>query len=196
MSLFGQAQVKNGRYKIKGDFHSIQSSTPIRNADNNNQLIGITNPRQLIHLHSYGGEAPFFEALSKGKLLATRCDNQDCEYCSTIYQPFRIHCPDCLAKCTIIDMTDTARKTGRVHTFMTCERSGAFNTLDKPIRFINIEFEGITTILMSYLIVGEAHIGDRVLPVFRMTDPTYTITDLAWVTKGTGADQLPAGFSF
>jgi hypothetical protein len=34
-----------------------------------------------------------------------------------------------------------------VHTFMVCMRSGAFNMLEKPIRFINIEFKGVSTIL-------------------------------------------------
>jgi hypothetical protein len=37
--------------------------------------------------------------------------------------PFRIHCPDCLGKNTVIDLTDIARKTARIHTFMVCERS-------------------------------------------------------------------------
>lgn len=196
MSQYGEVHVKHGRYKVKGDFHTIQPSSPIRNRDDNNKLIGITNPRQLVHIHSYGGEAPFFEGLGQGRLLATRCDNSQCEYKGTVYQPFRIHCPDCLSKNTVFDMTDLARETGHIHTFMTCERSGAFNSLEKPIRFINIEFEGILTILMSYLLVGDAQIGKRVRPIFRKTDPTFSITDLAWVIDGTKAGQLPAGFSF
>ena len=47
----------------------------------------------------------------------------------SIFQPFRIHCPDCLGKNTVIDMTDIAKKTAKVHTFMVCMRSGAFNVL-------------------------------------------------------------------
>jgi hypothetical protein len=77
---------------------------------------------------------------------------------------------------------------------MVCERSGAFNTLDKPIRFINVEFDGVSTILMSYLSVGEPKIGMRVIPIFRTLDPTYTITDLSWVPDGTSQDVLPKGF--
>ena len=105
----------------------------------------------MTYMHSYGGEAIFFESLSQGKLLATRCDSKSCEANGTIYIPFRIHCPECLGKNTVIDMTDIAKKTASVHTFMVCARSGAFNLLDKPIRFINIEFDGVATILMSYL---------------------------------------------
>ena len=196
MSMFGQVYVKDNKYKIKGDFHRLAQNEPIRNADDGYRLMGVTNPRELTHIHTYGGEAPFFEALSKGRLLATRCDNKDCEYKGSVYQPFRIHCPDCLGRNTVIDMTDIARKTSRVHTFMFCQRSGAFNTLDKPIKFINIEFDGVCTILMSYLSAGEPEIGLKVVPIFNTLDPTYTILDLSWVAEGTPADKLPQGFTF
>ena len=79
---------------------------------------------------------------------------------------------------------------------MVCERSGAFNTLDKPIKFINVEFKGIATILMSYLSIGDPKIGMRVVPIFRTVNPTYTITDLSWVKEGVKAEDLPEGFSF
>ena len=90
-------------------------------------------------------------------------------------------------------MTDLAKKTATVHTFMVCERSGAFNMLDKPIRFINIEFENVSTILFSYLLMGEPQIGMRVVPVFKYYNPTYTILDLSWVPAGTKAESLPEG---
>lgn len=196
MSIFGTAKVKNGQYKIKGDFHTITPNQPIRDEDNGFRLAGVTNPREVIHLHSYGGEAVFFENLCQGKLMASKCENPDCEFTGTVYQPFRIHCPDCLGKNTIIDMTALANETAKIHTFMVCERSGAFNTLDKPIRFINVEFDGVSTILMGYLLLGEPDIGIRVRPIFKTQDYTYTITDLAWVPDGTKAEDLPHGFSF
>ena len=196
MSMIGLVHVKNNQYKIKGDFHHLTPNTPIRNADDGWKLLGVTNPRDMTYMHSYGGEAIFFESLSQGKLMATRCDNPKCETKGSIYQPFRIHCPDCLAKMTPIDMTDTAKKTAKVHTFMVCERSGAFNILDKPIKFINIEFDGVVTILMSYLVIGEPKMGMRVVPIFQKMDPTYTILDLAWVPEGTKESQLPKGFAF
>jgi uncharacterized OB-fold protein len=196
MSMIGQVSVKNNQYKIKGDFHHLELGQPIRLADEGWRLIGITNPRQLTHIHSYGGEAPFFEGLSQGKLMATRCDNRKCENKGSMYQPFRIYCPDCLSKMTAIDMTDIAKKTAKVHTFMVCERSGAFNFLDTPIKFINVEFDGVCTILMSYLSVGEPKMGMKVVPIFKKLDPTFTILDLSFVPKGTKVDQLPRGFSF
>ncbi|OHD66928.1 MAG: hypothetical protein A2176_14940 [Spirochaetes bacterium RBG_13_51_14] len=194
--MIGQVYVKNNQYKIKGDFHHLEPGLPIRLADEGWRLIGITNPRTLTHMHSYGGEAPFFEALSQGKLLATRCDNPQCVHHGSVYQPFRIHCPDCLVKNTVIDMTDIAKKTSRIHTFMVCERSGAFSLLDTPIKFINVEFDGVCTILMSYLAVGDPAIGMRVRPIFKKQDPTFTILDLAFVPDGTKEDRLPHGFQF
>lgn len=190
----GKVIVANGRFKFDGNFHYIYPNSPIRNEDG--VLMGVTNPRDVTHVHMYGGEAPFFESLEKGILLGTRCDNPNCEHTGMVHIPFKIHCPDCLKKNTIIDITDIAKTTAKVHTFMVTERTGAFNTLEIPIKFINIEFEGVSTILMSYLPVGEPKIGMRVVPIFQTKNPTYTILDLAWVPEGTPESKLPAGFSF
>ncbi len=196
MSMFGQVDVSKGKYKLKGDFHQMTQNVPIRNADENWRLMGVTNPRAVTHIHMYGGEAVFFENLGQGKIHGSRCDNPDCEYMGTIYLPFRIHCPDCLARNTVIDLTDVCRETASIHTFMVCERSGAFNSLGVPIKFINVEFEGVATILMGYLSVGEPKIGLRVRPIFNTMAPTYTITDLSWVVEGTEESRLPQGFTF
>ncbi|MDT8272517.1 MAG: hypothetical protein RRA35_04930, partial [Desulfomonilia bacterium] len=74
MSMFGQVYVKDNQYKIKGDFHHLTPNQPIRDTDGW-KLLGVTNPRDMTYIHSYGGEAVFFESLSQGKLMATRCDN-------------------------------------------------------------------------------------------------------------------------
>jgi uncharacterized protein len=196
MSMFGQVFVKNNQYKLKGNFHHLTPNTPIRDADDGWKLLGVTNPRDMTYIHSYGGEAIFFESLSKGKLMATRCDTKGCSSKGTIYMPFRIHCPDCLGKNKVIDLTTTAKKSAKIHTFMVCERSGAFNLLNKPIKFINIEFDGVATILMSYLSLGDPAFNMRVVPIFKTSGPTFTILDLSWVPEGTKAAQLPEGFSF
>ena len=196
MSVFGTVTVKNNKYRPSGDFHHITPNVPIRNADEGWKLMGVTNPREMVYIHAYGGEAVFFESLSQGKLLATRCDTDGCDLKGAIYQPFRIHCFDCLGKNTVFDMTDLAKKTAKVHTFMVCERSGAFNVLDKPIKFINIEFEGVDTILMSVMYIGDPKIGMRVVPIFQKASPTYTILDLAWVAEGVPESDLPEGFAY
>ncbi len=190
----GKVRVVDNKYRFDGNFHNAYPNRPIRNEDG--ILMGVTNPRDLTHVHMYGGEAPFFESLSKGKLLATRCTNPDCEANGSIFIPFRIHCPDCLAKNEIYDLTGTAQKGASVHTFMITERTGAFNSLEKPIRFVNVEFEGVCMILMGYLPIGEPEIGMKVVPIFQMKNPTYTILDLAWVPQGTAESELPEGFSF
>jgi len=187
----GKVRVENGRYRLDGQFHFPYPNEPIRNE--HGELMGVTNPRDLTHVHMYGGEAPFFEGLSQGKLLGTRCDNSDCEANGSIFIPFRIHCP---VKNNIVDMTDTARKGATVHTFMITERTGAFNTLPKPIRFVNVEFESVPTILMGYLSVGEPEIGMKVVPIFNTSKPSYTILDLSWVPEGTDESYIPKGFTF
>jgi len=190
----GTVKVENGRYRFEGKFHYGYPNEPIRNEDG--ELMGVTNPRDLTHVHMYGGEAPFFEGLGQGKLLGTRCDDSNCEANGSIFIPFRIHCPDCLSKNTIVDMTETAQKGATVHTFMITERTGAFNTLPKPIRFVNVEFEGVPTILMGYLSVGEPKIGMKVIPIFNTTNPTFTILDLSWVPEEANETDLPDGYTF
>lgn len=190
----GFVNVVNGRYKINGVFHIPEKNQPIFNKDTG-KLAGITNPRDMTYIHSYGGEAVFFESLGKGKLMATRCDNDKCESKGSIYQPFRIFCPDCLRRATVIDMTEKAQKTAKIHSFIVTHRSGAFNSLPIPIKFINIEFEGVVTILMSVLAVGDPAIGKRVVPIFNTKAPTYTITDLRFVPEGTSESELPEGFT-
>ena len=71
MSQSGTVIVRGNRYHPQGDFHRIDRNTPIRDADRGWRLLGVTNPRDMVYIHSYGGEAPFFEGLGQGKLLAT-----------------------------------------------------------------------------------------------------------------------------
>jgi uncharacterized OB-fold protein len=187
--------VVGGKYRMRGAFHTIEPNQPIRNEAG--KLCGVTNPRRLVHTHSYGGEHAFFSGIAEGRLIGTRCDNTECEVgYKSVFMPFRIYCPDCLQKTTRVDLTDVANSSATVHSFMITERTGAFNTLEKPIKFINVEFEGVCTILMGYLERGEPRIGDRVRPIFATRNPSYTIIDLAWVVEGTPESDLPEGFTF
>ena len=194
----GTVKVRDGRYVPEGQFHQIEAGTPIRNEAG--QLAGVTKPRNMTYMHSYGGEAPFFQGIAdEAKLLGTRCDTEGCPGKGTIWMPFHIHCPDCLGKNTIIDMTNAANEVATIYTYIVTERSGAFNTLDKPIRFVDIEFPGtgVRTLLKGYMVgPGEPSIGLRVRPVFRTGNPSYNIQDLAWVLMDTTEDQLPPGFAF
>ncbi len=192
----GYVDVVNGRYKPKGTFHVPEANQPIFNKDTGN-LAGITNPRDMTYIHSYGGEAIFFESLGKGKLMASKCINEKCDSNGDIFEPFRIYCPDCLRRNNVVDITEKARHTATIHSFIITHRSGAFNTLPKPIKFINVEFdEEVVTILMSVLAVGEPEFGKKIVPIFRTKSPTYTIMDLMFVLEGTPEGDLPEGFTF
>ncbi|TKJ23525.1 MAG: hypothetical protein CEE43_02380 [Promethearchaeota archaeon Loki_b32] len=192
----GFVDIVDSRYKPKGVFHIIEANQPIYNKDTG-KLAGVTNPRDMTYIHTYGGEAIFFESLGKGRLMASRCDNEKCETKGSVYEPFRIFCPDCLRKNTVVDITEKAQKTAKIHSFIITHRSGAFNTLPKPIKFINVEFdEEVVTILMSVLVVGEPEMGKIVVPIFRTKSPTYTIMDLMFVVEGTTESELPEGFTF
>ena len=182
------------RYVINGDFHVMEPGTPVME---NGTLRGVTKPRNMTYIHSYGGEAPFFQAIAKGRLLATRCDNKACEGFGGVWIPFRIACPDCLETNTIVDVTEAANTGAFIHTFIITERTGAFNSLPTPIRFLDIEIPGCGTILKSYMSgPGQPDFNKRVIPIFRTKDPTYTITDLSWVQEGTTEAELPEGFTF
>lgn len=193
MSQLPKVWVKGKGYKIEGNFHRIEPNQPIWK---DGKLCGVTNPRQMTYIHSYGSEYQFFAGLAESKLHATRCDNDKCEFKGTVHLPFRIYCPDCLRKATVLDVTQWARDTARIHSYIVTSRTGAFNTLETPIKFIDIEIDGIATILKSYQMAGDPEIGQRVVPIFRTKEPTYTITDLAWVVEGTREHELPEGFTF
>lgn len=187
--------IVNGRYRYKGAFHEPVPGTPIM--DEAGKLWGVTNPRTMTYVHSLGAEGQFFQALTKGRLLATVCKNTDCEGVGTKYLPFRIFCPDCLEKNEVIDITEEAQKGAEIYTYIVTERTGAFNTLEKPIRFIDVTIPGVGTMIKSYMSgPGTPDIGVRVVPIFKTKNPTYTITDLSWASDQAKEEDLPEGFTF
>ena len=187
--------VTNGRYVLSGDILKAKAELgqPIYDTETG-ALLGITKPRSVTHMHSYGGEGEFFAGLAAGKLLAMQCVNADCEGFNNVHLPFRVHCPDCLDTMKVVDLTAKANEAAEVYSYIVTARTGAFNTLATPIRFIDIEIPGVCTMLKSYLLGDkDPSFGMKVKPVFR-TDATYTILDLAWVTGDT--ETAPEGYAF
>ncbi|MBN2797692.1 MAG: hypothetical protein JXX28_00960 [Deltaproteobacteria bacterium] len=143
----------------------------------------IERPRSPVHIHSYGGETPFFEGLGQGRLMATRCDNPACTEAGAagyLFCPPRVHCPDCLERMTWVDITDGPARTAKVHTHICVLHPGAFNRLPTPSKLISVEMEGVITTLMSHMRVGVPVIGMELEPVFNTSSPTFTILDLSW----------------
>ena len=179
--------VKNGRYDLnqvtelantsRAKFQEVTRGIIV---NEKGDLLGITKPRSPVHIHSYGGEAPFFKALTEGKLLGSKCMNKKCDPAGKegmIFMPYRVYCPDCLEKLEDIDMTKVPAK---IHTHITVARPGAFNEVPMPCHLISVEVEGVATLLMSYLMGAEPKIGLPVKPVFNTKNPTYSIIDLHW----------------
>jgi uncharacterized OB-fold protein len=147
--------------------------------------IVVEKPRAPIHIHTYGGETPFFKGLTEGRLMATKCTNPKCEVAGkegTYMLPPRVYCPDCLEKMQWKDITELAKNKAKVHTYINLARPGAFNRLPMPCNLISVEIEGVCTVLMSVLAKGEPEIGMRIEPRFKTVDPTYSILDLSWVS--------------
>ena len=145
--------------------------------------IVLEKPRNPLHVHTYGGETPFFKGLTQGKLMATRCVNKDCDpggKAGYLHLPPRVYCPDCLEKMEWEDITQLARDKAVVHTHITVEHPGAFNRVPMPCELISVEIPGVATVLMSQMIGGKPEIGMRIEPVFETRAPSFTILDLAW----------------
>ncbi len=162
------------------DFNNLNpNATVLRSLD----PIILEKPRAPIHIHTYGGETPFFKGLSKGRLMATKCLNSKCDPSGKegyFHLPPRIYCPDCLEKMKWEDITELASRTATIHTHMTVERPGAFNRVPMPCELISVEIEGVATVIMSRLVGAKPVIGMPVEPIFETSRPTFTILDLAW----------------
>jgi hypothetical protein len=165
----------------KATFNNINpGATIVRQLD----PIVIEKPRAPIHVHTYGGETPFFKGLTEGRLMATKCVNPGCEVAGkegSYFLPPRVYCPDCLEKMQWEDITELAKKSAKIHTHITVDRPGAFNRLPMPCQLISVEIEGVCTALMSVLAKGTPDIGVRIEPRFNTSNPTFTILDLSWV---------------
>jgi uncharacterized OB-fold protein len=166
--------------KNKYEFNNLNpGATILRSLD----PLVVEKPRSPTHIHTYGAETPFFKGLTQGKLMATKCQNSQCQPSGKegyYYLPPRIYCPDCLEKMVWDDITQWAREKATIHTHITVNRPGAFNRVPMPCELISVEIEGVATVLMSKLIGAKPQIGMSIEPVFETTNPTFTILDLSW----------------
>lgn len=142
-------------------------------------------PRSLAHRHTYGKLSPFFEGLTKGKLLATRCANPDCGE-HRLWLPPRADCPDCNQPMTWEELPQPV--IGTVHTYARVEYAGAGIELTTPYFQVDVELPGVCTIFKGYLQYGTPEIGMKVKAGFRTEDFTNTILDIYWIPVVNDAD--------
>ena len=97
---------------------------------------------EIDYRHSYAEDSPFFVALTKGKLLGSRCTA-----CGYTYATPRSHCMECGAPTSWHELP----LAGRVHTYTTCHYGGELFLKETPFTLILVEFDGADTLFLSRL---------------------------------------------
>jgi uncharacterized OB-fold protein len=134
------------------------------------------------HFHTYGLLTPYFEGLTKGKLMATRCVNPKCPVGKgrgESWLPPRADCPDCHHPMVWEQVRDPR---GYIYTFTKVERGGTGLEIETPYYQVDVKIPGVATIVKSWLLDRKPiKIGDRVRAVFRKgPEATHTCLDLCF----------------
>ena len=132
------------------------------------------------HFHTYGLLTPYFQGLTEGRLMATRCSNPRCPISKgdgPMWLPPRADCPDCHRPMAWKQVEETS---GYVYAYTYVERGGTGLEVPCPYYQIDVKIPGLCTIVKSYLVgKGPLKIGDRVKASFRTgKDATNTCLDL------------------
>ncbi len=91
---------------------------------------------------SYGELSPFFEGLTKKKLMGTRC-----AACKKSYATPRLNCMECGKPCKWIELPQE----GKVHTWTTCHYGSEEFLKQTPYHLVLVEFPGVSTLFQSQL---------------------------------------------
>jgi uncharacterized OB-fold protein len=130
------------------------------------------------HYHTYGMLTPYFEGLTEGRLMATRCENPGCPVSKgrgELWLPPRADCPDCHRS---MIWREVKEPEGSIYTYTYVERGGTGLEIECPYYQIDVKLPGVCTIVKSYLVDRKPiQIGDRVRAGFR-TGPDSTCTSL------------------
>ena len=134
------------------------------------------------HYHTYGLLTPYFEGLTEGRLMGTRCVNLKCPVSNgrgELWLPPRADCPDCHQP---MQWQEVADARGYIYSYTQVVRGGTGLEIECPYYQIDVKIEGVCTILKSYLADRRPiKIGDRVRARFRTgPDSTHTCLDLYW----------------
>ena len=135
------------------------------------------------HRHTYGQLTPYFKALTRGRLMGTRCTNPDCPVSGgkgEIWLPPRIDCPDCHAT---MEWAEVKNPEGTIYTYTFVERGGTGLEIECPYYQIDVRIPGVCTIVKSWLADRDhkLKIGDKVRARFLTgEEATHTCLDLYW----------------
>ena len=138
--------------------------------------------REGTHYHTYGLLTPYFEGLTEGRLMATKCVNKGCPIGKgngEMWLPPRADCPDCHQPMEWNEIKDPK---GYIYSYTYVERGGQGLEIECPYYQIDVKMEGVATIVKSYLLDRTPiKIGDKVRAVFRTgKEATHTSLDLAF----------------
>ena len=135
---------------------------------------------EINYRHSYAQDSPFFEGLSKGKLMGSACIA-----CPRKFATPRAHCMKCGAKTQWIPLPHV----GNIHTFTTCYFGGESFLKETPFTLILVEFDRFDTLFLSRLVGDEfetVRIGLSVEAKF-IKNSQYLVTDVYFIpTKNDG----------
>jgi hypothetical protein len=134
------------------------------------------------HFHSYGLLTPYFKALTKGKLLGTKCLNPGCPINKgkgELWIPPRADCPDCHQPMEWAEVPETR---GYIYAYTYVERGGTGLEIECPYYQIDVKMKGVCTIVKGYLVDRTpVKIGDKVSAKFRTgAEATNTCLDIYW----------------
>lgn len=141
-------------------------------------------PYSILYRHSFGEVSPFFEGLSRKRLLGTVCRNREKHKNGKdlLFLPPRADCPECMTEVKEwVDLTDADI---RIYTFTTAYFAGETFLNKVPFTLINIDVQGYDNSyskLTSTLVVDEPgeinisrddiKIGMKIKPKFREVTP-------------------------
>jgi uncharacterized OB-fold protein len=136
----------------------------------------IDSPYSIRYIHSYAEDSPFFLGLAEGKLLGSKCTG-----CGFVYATPRGHCMECGEPTGWHPLP----KTGRVHSWTTCQFGSEAFLKDTPYNLCLVEFDGVGSLLLARLkdcVQDDIWVGMPVAAQFE-PKPKYSITDVWFVPK-------------
>jgi uncharacterized OB-fold protein len=150
-------------------------SAIFRDAEGVESLV-ILSPYSINYIHSYAEDSAFFLGLADGKLMGSKCTR-----CGFVFATPRGHCMVCGAPTKWLELP----KTGRVHSWTTCQFGSEAFLKETPYNLCMVEFDGAGSLLLARLkdcVQDDIWVGMPVEARFS-PKPKYSITDVWFVPK-------------